>query len=538
MTISFNPISSTAISAEHEWRAYIDGESELIISDAASKIYAATVPFISRFNDDPADRPFDGTLEATMRIDRSIGGGDGYSGFSQNISEFSLINADGTYDDLMTSISVNGQEIICSIGVMSGRDTVEPYADFVQFAVLTGERFKVERNRITFETQDPALHLATETVQQSVYAGTGDLEGSSEIAGKRRPFADGIVFNITPTLVIPGELLWQVNDGPVSAISSVKDGGVALTFSADYATVALLRAAGLAPSPDVTPPGSYSTCLAEGYFLLGGSSFSQVTADVTGVRLTTADIIENVALTSAMLTVDDIDASSFMDLNNSQPASVGYYLDSESSETCADMFTRLMTGIGGWHGMTALGLFQVRRFEAPSALASAYYDTTGGNIVDIDRTALPSGVDPPPHRRRVTYGRNWTVMSTILGAVSAGDPALADYLAKPYKVASTSEAQSTTILNNWPHAPDPDPVEAYFANEADASAEATRLYTLYSTGYTAYRFTLKNVLFVHQIGEVVNVTDARLTLSGGRYLRLVEVSDDCSSMTTECVGFG
>ncbi len=536
--LGFGPISSTPISAQLRWSGYIGTESELIVGDAATKIYAATVPFITRVDDDPVNTPFDGTLEATLRIDRSITGTDGYAGFSQSISEFSLINADGNYDDLTSAISVNGQEIICSLGTMEGRDTVDAYHNFIPFAVLTGERFKVDRNRVTFETQDPALHLATETVQQTVYAGTGDLEGTSDLEGKRVPFVDGVVFNITPTLVIPGELLWQVNDGAVGAITSVKDGGVALTFAGDYATVALLRAAGLAPSPDITPPGSYSTCIADGYFLTGGSSFGQITADVTGVRLTTADIIQNVALTAAMLTAAGLDASSFSDLNTAQPATVGYYLDSESSETCVDMFTKLMTGIGGWHGMTALGLLQVRRFEAPVAIAAAYYNTSGGNIVDIDRTALPAGVDPPPHRRRVIYGRNWTVMTNVLGAVSEGNPALADYLTKPYLVAATTAAQGQTILNNYPDAPDPDPVEAYFASSTDAAAEALRLYTLYASSLTAYRFTLKNALFVHQVGEVVNVVDSRLNLSAGRYLRLVEVSDDTSSMSTECVGFG
>jgi len=330
-------------------------------------------------------------------------------------------------------------------------------------------------------------------------------------------------------------LLWQVNNGAVSAITSVKDTGAALTFFADYPTVAALRAAGLALS---IPAGSYGTCIADGYFLLGGSSFGQVTADVTGVRLTTADIIQNVAMTSAMLTAADLDASSFTDLNNDQPATVGYYLDSESSETCADMFTKLMTGVGGWHGMTPLGLLQVKRFDAPPEIASAYYDTSGGNIIDIDRTSLPAGVDPPPHRRRVIYGRNWTVMTNIVGAVSASDPALADYLTKPYKIASTTETQGQAIINNYPDAPDPDPVESFFQSEADASAEALRLFTLYASGFTAYRFTLKNAIFVHAIGEVVNVTDDRLGLSTGRYVRLVELSDDSSTMSTECVGFG
>jgi hypothetical protein len=36
----------------------------------------------------------------------------------------------------------------------------------------------------------------------------------------------------------------------------------------------------------------------------------------------------------------------------------------------------------------------------------------------------------------------------------------------------------------------------------------------------------------------VNVTDSRLGLHLGRYLRIVELSDDLSSMSTEVIGFG
>jgi hypothetical protein len=534
----FAPISSVPNSALPHQALYILAQVSISFLDTVNTLFAASVPFITRATDTPANQPFEGTLEPTLRVDRSIIGGDGYGGFSENVSELSLINTEGLYDALADVISVNGQEIRCSIGAVTGRAIIAAYGTFEDVIRLNGERVRVERNHVVIEMRDPALHLATETVQQSLYAGTGDLEGGTEIAGKRRPFGDGVVFNATPTLVIAAELLFQFNAGPVASVQSVKDGGIALTFYADYPTVAALRADGVAASPDVIPPGTYATCIAEGYFLLGGVGFKAITVDFTGLRLTTADIIENVALTSAGLTSADLDSSSFTDLNNSQPATVGYFLDSSSSQTVADMFTTLMVGIGGWHGMTPLGLLQVRRFERPGTVASAYYDTDGGNIVDIDRAALPAGIDPPPHRWRVRYGRNFTVMTDLFGQVSENDPAMADYLKSPSKLASTTEAQSMSVLSNWPDAPDPDPVESFFALEADAQDEADRLFELYTIGLSSYRFTLKNALFVHEIGEVVNVTDSRLGLDTGRYLRIVELSDDLSSMSTEVIGFG
>ncbi len=539
MALGFAPISSGPISSQPigaSTLSILATATLSIVAGATETIYAGTVPFITLPTDNPSNRPFEGTLESTLRVDRSIVSTNAYGGFSENFSELSLINTDGFYDQISDLFSVNGQHIHFSVGTVTGRDIVSAYSAFEHLIHLTGERMRIERDRLVIEARDPALHLSTETVQQQVYAGTGGLEGSSEIAGKRRPFGDGVVFNATPTLVIANELLWQFNAGAVTSVDAVKDGGVELTFFADYPNVAALRLAGASGSPDVIPSGSYATCIAEGYFVTGGASFKQITVDFTGLRLTTADIIENVALTSAALAAVDLDSSSFNDVNIAQPAQVGYYLGSDSNETCSEMFTKLMTGIGGWFGMTPLGTLQIRRFDRPTNIASTFYDDT--NILDLDRAALPQGIDPPPHRWRVIYGRNWTIMTDLFGAVSQNDPAMADYLMKPYKLVSTTVTQTNAVLANWPDAPDGEPVESYFAVEADAQTEAQRLFDLYTIGLNSYRLTLKNAMFLHEIGEIINVTNSRFGLANGRYLRIVELTEDLASMSTDVIGFG
>ena len=508
--------------------------------DVSQPIYAATVPFITRSTDNPANQQFEGTLEPTLRVDRSItsGGGtsQGYGGFSINVSELTLINADALYDAFAGAVSINGKTVTCRLGQFDENNVVIPYTQFEIVRQLTAERFLVDRRHLTIEMRDPALKLNTTPVQQSVYAGTGDLEGTDEIAGKRRPFGDGIVFNATPALVLPSELLYQFNAGAVASVDAVKDGGAPLTNAGDYATAALLRAA-IAAVPSAISPGAYGTCIAEGYFALGGSPFKQVTVDFTGLRTTTADIILNVARTSADMADSEIDLGRFDALNVLQPASVSFYLDAESSVTCAEMFTALMGGIGGWHGMTPQGTLTVARFDAPDTFAQFSYNSTGGGLLDIDRVALPQTVDPPPKRWRVDYQRNYTVMTDLAGEIIEDTDAAAR-LRAPHSVASTTDAAAAFIVSLYPNAPDPDTIEAFFVEQADALAEAERLYTLYSQGRQAFRFSLKNAIFVHQIGDTVQVTDSRLGLSSGRYLRIVSITDDASSMTTEMVGFG
>lgn len=529
--LGFGPVSDVTVSSvEGEWRWHVYAYSQLIFSETLTKIYAATTPFITRASDTPANQPFDGTLGGSIRIDKSIAAGDsGYGGFSQSISEISLINSSGIYDDLASGISLNGQEVICSVGEITGRDTVEPYAAFAQFALLRAERMVISRQKVTVELRDPSLVLSEQLVQRSVYGGGGGADGDPEITGKRRPYGDGTVFNATPIQVIGAEGVWQCNDGAVSSITGVKDGGVYLTSAGNFASLALLRAATI-------DSGEYGTCNAEGYFRLGGASFKQVTVDFTGLRSTTADIIRVIAL-AAGLSAAQIDSSSFDALNIRQPAPVSYYLDADSSQTAAEMFTSLMRGIGGWHGMNVLGQLQVQVFDAPDEIATAMYASDGGDLADIDRVPLLTGLDPPPRRRRVAYARNYTTMTDLFGEVSFDDPALAEYLKTPFKLAATSDMEAVAIVTNWPQAPDPDPTEAYFVHEIDAQAEAERLLELYSSGLLPYRAVLKNALFLHQIGEVIWVQDNRLGLDDGKYLRLVEIIDDTGS-GTEAIGLG
>src|SRR5262245_31515194 len=235
----------------------------ITLSSSAQTFYTATDFFISRSTDVPADQPFDGTLERSLRLDRAIGSSrtGGYSGFSESISELTLINASGDYDSYTGTISVNGQTVRCSMGQTDDTGlVVAPYAMFEFLALLKAERFRIDRVRMTVEMRDPALAVINETVQQNIYGGAGELDGADDLSGKRKPYLDGVVFNITPVLVIPNELLYQINDGAVSAISSVKDGGEALTFAGNFANVAALRAA-----ETTLGAGNYGTSLSDGY---------------------------------------------------------------------------------------------------------------------------------------------------------------------------------------------------------------------------------------------------------------------------------
>lgn len=540
--LGYGPLCSRPLLALPEMRAHVAIEIDLEVGSSATvALYAATVPFITMPADDPANTPFNARLMDSLVISRSIVGGDGYAGYQQNISELSLINADGEYDTVADEYSVNGRDITIKVGLAAANGEVEDaYATFETVAIQLGERLIANRDRLLIEHTDHAAKLDV-PAQPNVYAGVGGLEGGEEIAGKRRPIGLSDVYNGSPVLVIASEGLFQCHDGAVASIGAVKDGGIELDFVADYATVALLRAA--IASTTTVPAGFYATCIAEGYFGIGGIAFKQVTVDFTLSTQTTADIIEWLVLNSTELTAADLDDYTFDDLNNAQSAVRQFYLGADDTSTVAEVMTALMRGIHGWWRLSSLGKLGLMRMEAPGMVAAASYDLEGGNLVTLDSEPLPEPVDPPPRRRRVTWAHNFTQQSDLYGQVAEGDPALADYLSKPYKIAPTSDGDAAVILADFPFAPDPEPILGYFRDQADAQAEADRVFALYSSGYRAFSFTARGAFCMHQPGEVVTIADStiapRLGLTATpRYVRLVEVADNARDFSTAMKGFG
>lgn len=134
---------------------------------------------------------------------------------------------------------------------------------------------------------DPDARRLDNPVQTTTYDGTGDLGGTTEMAGRTKPRALGVRKGIEPVLIDPVLLIYQVNDGPIHGVSDVRDVGISLAFVKDYDSYALLKAAVQQSLIDDQASydigiGQFVTCLAEGAFRLGGPAAGRVVCDVQG----------------------------------------------------------------------------------------------------------------------------------------------------------------------------------------------------------------------------------------------------------------
>lgn len=534
MPSSFAAASVLAASTVPDWGAFALVELDVTIDESSAfRVAAATDEFVTRSTDSPANAPFLGTLRKSLAIDQSIVGSRGFGEIAVTVGELEMINTEADYDVLINrpGYGIAGRRVLIKAGrIVDGE--VEAYNNFVTIADLTATGWHVDDEILRVTLRDNSYKLEV-PAQPEVYAGTGHLEGGTEVSGKRKPWAFGRFPNVTPAPVIPAELVYQVSYRAIQQVDAVYDSGVALTLDADYVTSALLRAATLLP-------GEYATCLAEGLIRLGGSPDGVVTCtgrgDSAGSYVeTTASIVRRIVTVAASVTdPDDLDVSSFSLVNIQQAAPIGYYLDYQSDEMVVDSVRKLMGSIGGWGHWLRSGLFAVRRFAAPSIAPISYYDQYDMLAVP-KREPLPSAVDPPPKRFRIRYDRNWTLQESGVVAVVSDDRRA--WLATPGRLASTSDADATEILADYPLAQDPEPIEAYFALEADAQAEADRLLALYRDNRALYRIRVKNRVFAHDLGQVINLAYPRFDLDSGVSTVIVELKDDSSENETEMLLF-
>ena len=487
------------------------------------RIYTSTEEYVTLSSDSLQTQPFNGTLLQPLQITRSLLGSDIIGQFTAGTGKVILTNADGEYDFLIQRFAIDGRDITVKVGREG-----DAYDDFYTIFSGTASDWSVEEDVVEIDIVDNAYKLSV-PVQDNTYGGTGGVDGTSDLVGKRKPLAYGYVYNISPPLVVPATLIYQVHDGAVEAISAVYDRGVSLTVGSNYATYALLSAAAVSA-------GAFATCRAEGLIKLGSSPSGTVTADVQGdnataFSVTTADIVRKILTRSVLEDPDDLYLPAFVAVNAANSSEVGYYVGQDDTTTVADVIAYLMRGIGGWGGFRRSGKFEVGIFLTPTgALPAAHYDKN--DIFEMRRDRLPNALSPPPYRFRVGWQRNFTVQNDLAGSVSATRKG---FLSEAYRYA---EATDDSIKTDHPFAQDREPTLSFFRDQADAQTEADRLLDLYRSTKALYRFKVGIQPFALDLGDVVNVTYPRWDLTVGRNLRIVEMTENAQDNTIELVGYG
>ena len=497
--------------------------------DLEYRIYVATEEFITDAGDTPPSQPYSGALDEPMDFEWSMPSSGGFGGFITGRGTTIIDNSDARFDVLTQRYSTDGQPVEIKLGKVGTKVADWP----IVFRGLSSGEFIDDANfEIAIEDYGYKFDIPA---QAHVYAGTGGLEGNEDLAGKPRPLCFGwCEGNVTPATVIPTELLFQVHDGRVQAISAVYDRGAPLAFDQDYPTVAALRAA-------TVPASKYATCLAEGYFRVAflDAQSGAITADVRGdiadgaFAETTVAIVRRLIKRSTTLKYpEEVYVPSLESLDLRQPARVGVYISHDETPTVADVIGQLMAGIGAYAGFRREGKFYVGRVEDPQGPPTRRFDKHKFDP-NPQKKRLPDGIWPPPAKWLIGYAKNYTLQTEVAGVVS---DARRSWLAAEYRYAT---AEAPAIRVDHPFGKDPDAVPAFFRDKGDAEAEAARRLALYRTSRGLYSFGVSDRdAALLNVGEQNFIRHARGDLVTGRYMIITSIQHKAGDKAAVIEAFG
>lgn len=473
------------------------------------QIYFSDKGYITNASDTPAHTNYIPATTNPLQIDASVFNGV-FSGRAGSFGAIRLLNGDGDFDDLL-DMYWSGR----SVKVFAGA------ADFTreQFVkVFDGQCEGIEHSEdeIIINIQNNEKILETEFIQ-SLYDGSGGLDGGSDLDGKPKPLLYGEVLRITPVLVDATNLVYQIHDGSIEDVSAVYDRGVALTDGGDVADIT---------AASVTA-GHFKTQLSGGFIKLGSTPAGQITVDAKGDNAggyvdKSGQIVTRLLRTKLglfNLTDSNIDQGAFNQIDISVPATVGAYIIDKT--TVRNVIDSLFTPVQCYWTYDGQGLITAGVGKEPS---DPIYTLDENNIMDGDIRAV--AVYTPSWRVNLGYARAWTNQNEI--ATGASD-AYRDFAQQEYRKIVIEDRNIRTqsavsIEQNF---------NTLIVNEADAIIQAQRIAELFNKKRTLYKVSAKDVFFRLKIGDSVTVILNRFGLDSGKDFLIVGLSYDAETNLTE-----
>lgn len=485
------------------------------ISGTTTTFYLSDVGFSSKPTDSPSNQTFTprlidpGSIGRHAYSDASTTGGNA----SLEIGELSLANMDRALDPWL-DYGFDGQLVVIRRGTLG-----DPYPSGYKTLFLgTAESLDAPGGEMRVRLRDKE-YIFELPAQATRYLGNNvlpaGLEGTpDDIGGSVKPLIFGRVFQVPAVQVNTSKLTYQVNDGTVQSIPLVYDGALALTPGADYATSALM----LAAAPGV---GTFITCLAEGYFRLGGAGpASLVTADViqgaTAADRTAAQILRQLAMRAGVDSLF-ISASDVVDMDFLNSAEVGIWIDDSGVSTQSAM-SQIAESVGGWYGFDGVGDFRMGILSVPTGTpVLSLRDYHFKNQLER-RPARDNGI--PVWRVVVEHTRVWAVQTSgVLGAVT---PAMRAYVERETRKAEQVyvEVLLKHLLAGEMTAP------GLLTNVTDGNTEALRLLELYKVRRDVIDVPISvdvlpavPLLFM----DVIELTTNSFGLDDGKLFRLIGI---------------
>lgn len=353
----------------------------------------------------------------------------------------------------------------------------------------------------TFIQVDPFDLLLNEPLHTTFYAGTGGLEGGSDIKGNPKPELLGERRLFTPVEVDPVNRIYQIHNGAFDSIVAVLDEGVAKTFHNDVADITT-----------ATPPaGKYSTSLANGYIKLGDKN-GAIRVSARGHNSSSLGYVDSFSKLvrllvgpsfAGLLDPGELDTGSFS-TQSSYTATMGEYFT--QLITIREAIDTFLLSAGAHAVMKPNKIFKVGRATDPDAVT-----TPVDTIKESDITGQGFRVDTfevPVGRVFIRYRPYDRLSETDINA-SVPVATAADYK-QPWRVA---KSEITTSEREQIERSVDITIDTRLINESDAQSLADEIRDLRKSVNGLARLPVRKGLISRVIGDVVKLEHSKLPVS-------------------------
>lgn len=475
------------------------------------KQYISDKGYMTEPNENPANRSYLPLTTNPFQLDVSILNGEIFGGGVPSFGAIRLLNGDGELEELM-DYYWSGRDVSVFVG---GVDFERSQFEALFQGYCTQPEFT--EDEIIINISDKTLILETEFTQ-SIYEGTGDLEGGDDIEGVVKPILYGECKNVAPVLIDAANLIYQLHDGSMEGVTAVYDRGVEITAEGDVADITAASVSA----------GHYKTQLSGGYIKLGSSPDGLITCDAKGDNAggyvdNAGAIISRIVKTKLGVrnfSSNDIDQGAFNNLDAIITGSIGYNINSITN--AKRIIDDILTGLQCYWTFTRQGVLTAGVIDEPSIATTTI---TEEDIVD--NSIEVTKVIPPSWRISMGYGFSW-ITQTADDLASATTTAHQTFVSESYRsiVSETRNVRTLSPLSSERL------FISFLVNQSDALNEVERLGRIYKTQRKIYKVVVLGVLFRTFIGSVIELKINRFGLSEGKNFIITAMSEDAESGQT------
>lgn len=245
----------------------------------------------------------------------------------------------------------------------------------------------------------------------STYAGSGRETGTADMAGRTVPMLRGQATNLTPVLVDPVNLVYQISNAP-GQITALYEGGYGggIVFGGQVDDV---YATSPAAGSYVVQSGSSGL-----FFRLGSKPVYTITVDAVGQTLGRNSPDSLLDLLRVMLLEDVALPSAYIDPSWAETSDWGqwpggWYWDGSATLTGQDVINTLLAGTGIRLIPTRTGTLRPVLVTIPSDRPAVSLDQDV--LTSLSAIDMGSTISPPPWRWRVGYQHVFTVQQSGSG---------------------------------------------------------------------------------------------------------------------------